>query len=340
MSIIFTIITLVFFPLNIILGAKALTSKLDPEQTFSVVQENQSEAETGVVQGAEKKQLEIFAERGALIPIRKDGSMDLALPATHASIILDADTGTILHYHQGKEKLPIASLTKIMTAVLVMEKVKDLENEVVTVGKEAVYAAGTKIGCPRSGYCVGTRLQVGEKIAALNLFKAMLANSANDAAIALAVHIAGSEEKFVDLMNAKAESLGLKDTNFCTSSGLEIDGQEEKCYSTAYDIARIAAHSLQYELIWKAFNLPTGTEITSSDGKIIHQLINTVTNTQTIPGCLGAKTGFTPAAGHCLLAAASNSNGHKIVAVVLNDPYRWQDIRKMIDWVFSSYEWK
>lgn len=273
-------------------------------------------------------------------PVRKDEATDLVLSDAHASVILDANSGTILQYQNGKERRQIASLTKMMTAVLVMENVKDLD-ELVTIDEDAVYIEGTKIGCPRSGYCISPRLKVGEKISVRNLLKAMLMNSANDAATALGTHIGGDMEKFVDMMNKRAKELGLYDTNFCTPSGLELDGREEECYSSAYDIGRVAVHSLKFDEIWKIFKLPSNTIIKSADGKQEHIILNTDEIVEEVPNFLGGKTGFTPLAGRSLLVAVQDpTREHTIVCVLLDDPYRWQDIKTMINWAFNSYSWQ
>jgi D-alanyl-D-alanine carboxypeptidase len=276
----------------------------------------------------------------AIQPIKKDSNNELAIPNAHASLILDVDSGTILHYNNGKEHRQIASLTKLMTAILVMERINNLE-EVVTIDEEAVMVEGTKIGCPRSGYCISPRLKVGEKITAGSLLKAMLMNSANDSAIALAKHISGTQEKFAELMNEKAKEMGLSDSHFCTPSGLEIDGRESECYSSAYDIARIAAYSMKFDTLWKIFRLPNETIITSADGAYSHNIYNTDIVLNQVANSLGGKTGFTPLAGYSfLMAVADETKNNKIIAVVLDDPYRFQDIKKMVDWSFESYEWK
>jgi D-alanyl-D-alanine carboxypeptidase len=274
------------------------------------------------------------------IPVKKEGISDLQIPNAHSSVVIDVDSGTILHYNDGEEKRQIASLTKIMTAVLVVEIIGDLENEKVVIDEEAVFIEGTKIGCPRSGYCPGTRLRVGETISAKELLKAMLMNSANDAAVALAKHIGGTQEGFVKMMNEKAKEMGLKNSDFCSPSGLEISEDKERCYSSAYDIARIAAYSMKYDEIWDIFKIPS-TTIYSFDRKIAHEIMNTNALLEEMPECLGAKTGFTPLAGYSLmLAATDNLKRHRIVAVLLDDPYRWGDAREMVNWAFDSYEWK
>lgn len=338
MNILVVIAMAVFAPLNFLL--------LAPQGVFfnAPVAKSVTEENRGEVRGVEVAKAAKFTERvepqAPPQPIRKSGIADLKVPNAYASLILDVDSGTILHYSNGQERRQIASLTKVMTAILVMERVKDL-NEVVTIDADAVYTIGTRVGCPTSGNCITQRLKVGEKISVLNLMKAMLMNSANDAAIALSKHVSGTEEKFVALMNEKAKAMDLKDTHFCSASGLEPDGREMECYSSAYDVARIGAYSMRFSLIWDIFRLPNNTEVQSADGSCTHTILNTDLLLNEIPQCLGGKTGFTPLAGKSLLLAASDeSNKHRIIAVVLNDPYRWEDVKRMLNWAFQSYEWK
>jgi D-alanyl-D-alanine carboxypeptidase len=293
---------------------------------------------------AEAKKIELIkaqaSENPEYQPVRDEKMADLVIPTAHAFVVVDADTGKILAGNHEADQKQIASLTKMMTAILVMEKISNLD-EPIEVGEEEVYIEGTKIGCPRSGYCISPRLKIGEKVSAKDLLQAMLINSANDAAVALGKHISGSQEKFAELMNQKALQMGLTNTHFCTPSGLEPDGREAECYSSASDIARIAAYSMRYDLIWNMFDYPNNCEITSCDGQISHTLLNTDVAMSDIPGAMGAKTGFTPAAGYSLLLGASDSSKlHRVVVVVLDDPYRWQDIRTAIDWTFKAYSWE
>jgi len=273
-------------------------------------------------------------------PVRNDKMADLAIPAAHAFVVVDADSGKVLAGSHETDQRQIASLTKMMTAILTMEKIKDLD-EPIAVGEEEVYVEGTKIGCPRSGYCISPRLKVGEQVSARSLLQAMLMNSANDAAIALGKHMAGSQDEFANLMNQKAKQMGLTDTHFCTPSGLEPDGRESECYSSASDIARIAAYSMRFDTIWKMFGYPNNSQIYSCNQQISHTLINSDILLNDIPNCLGGKTGFTPAAGYSLLMGVSDpTHLHRIVVVLLDDPYRWQDIRTAIDWTFKAYSWE
>jgi D-alanyl-D-alanine carboxypeptidase len=271
-------------------------------------------------------------------PVRQENSKDLKIWAG-SSVVIDVASGTILHYDEGRKQTQIASLTKIMTAILVMEKLNNL-NEEVTITREALSLPGTVVGCPMTGYCLSNRMYVGEKVRVLDLLKAMLMNSANDAATALAIHLAGSSEKFVQMMNDKVKELGLKDTHFCTPSGLEIDGRENECYSSAYDIARIAAHSLKYEKIWEIMRIPED-RFFSTNGKYMHELKNTDLLLAEMPNCLGGKTGFTPLAGKSLLAGVTDpEQKNKVMAVILNDESRWEDMKSLINWVFDNYKWQ
>jgi len=272
-------------------------------------------------------------------PIKKDDFGDFYARA-QAAVVIDVKTNTILHYQNAKKRRAIASLTKIMTAILVIENIEDLKKEVVTIDSEVASQGGTVVGCPRSGYCVSSRLQVDEKISAWNLFQAMIINSTNDAAMALAKHVAGSEEEFAKMMNEKARELGLEDSHFCNPSGLDDEKNPGGCYSSAYDITRIASYSLQYDEIWDTMKIENA-EIYSVDGKIKHTVGNTNQLLGQMPNGLGGKTGFTYEAGQCLMGGAKDPDGRdiKIIGVVLDDYYRWQDMKNMLTWSFQAYQW-
>ena len=275
----------------------------------------------------------------AFVPKRKSDYADITLFAG-ATAVIDVDSGTLLEYSRGRKERQIASLTKVMTATLTLESVKDLDSSVVTITPEMLDVDGTKVGCPTSVFCNDQRLVPGEKITVRNLMKAMLLDSANDAATALGIYVGGSKQGFVDMMNKKAKSLGLQDTHFCTPSGLEIDGHEDECYSSAYDIARIAAYSLKYDWLWSIMRTKELT-VTSVDGKYVHHLRNTDELLGQLPECIGGKTGFTPLAGKSLLLGAVDPTGkHRIIAVILDDPNLWSDMRKLVNWTFDNYEWR
>lgn len=272
-------------------------------------------------------------------PLRKEGISDLEVPSAHASIVMDAESGIVLQEKQAHTRRQIASLTKLMTAMITVERISDLDQP-VTIDGEVMRTAGTRVGCPRSGFCNGVRLQEGEHITVRNLLKAALMNSANDAALALAKHVAGSPEAFVEIMNARARSLGLQNTNFCTPSGLEPEGREAECYSSAFDVARIASRALQYDILWELARTPKET-ISSVDGRYAHEIFNTDQLLGTFPDLVGAKTGFTPLAGYSLLAVSFDpTREHRVVSVVLNDPERWSSVKRMFAWAFESHYWR
>lgn len=271
-------------------------------------------------------------------PRLREYAPQLSVPTAHASVIMDAGSGQVLYSRNASDKRQIASLTKLFTALIVVEQVKDLDTPVI-IDEEAVYTQGTRVGCPRSGYCPGVRFVVGEQVTVRDLLKAALMNSANDAAIALGKHLGGTQAGFAQMMNARARELGLSDSLFCTPSGLEIDGEENRCYSSAQDIAIIASTALQHAVLWDIMKLEK-TNITSLDGKFVHEIFNTDQLIGAMPNLVGTKTGFTPLAGYSLLAVATDPTGqHPVIAVVLNDPDRWQSIQSMLDWSFESFDW-
>lgn len=278
----------------------------------------------------------VFPVEGS-IPVRDMDVPDIILTEAHASLLLDADSGIILHHKNGTQRRSIASLTKVMTGMLVMENIVDLD-DAVTITEDIYAVPGTVVGCPMTGICNGQRMYPGEQLTARDLMRAMLMSSANDAATALAVHVSGSSEAFVKRMNRRAKELGFKDTHFCTPSGLETTGLEHECYSSAYDIARIAAMALKYDDMWEIMRTPSAT-ITSLDGRRTHALGNTNKILETYPNLVGAKTGFTPLAGRSLLAVAEDRGRH-LVAVLLDDPYRWGDVKEMFAWGWSAYRWE
>jgi serine-type D-Ala-D-Ala carboxypeptidase (penicillin-binding protein 5/6) len=341
LSFFITILIAPFLPIfmysNLPIGIN-LNEKNDP-QVLGKAGEREAEA---CVENPASQKYNLFpldwTNTSGFTPMRKPDFQDIKIWAG-ASVVIDVDSGTILEYSSGRKQVQVASLTKMMTAVLVVEEIEDLDTP-ITITKDALNVYGTVVGCPTSVFCNGNRFQVGEQIAARDVLKAMLLNSANDAATALAIHIAGTHGEFVKMMNEKAKSLGLKDTNFCTASGLEADGRETECYSSAYDIARIAAYSLKHEIIWDMMRIEED-EIYSLDGKISHQLKNTDLLLSQMSNCLGGKTGFTPMAGKSLLLAAADPSGkHKIIAVILNDENRWENMKNLVDWAFDNYEWR
>ena len=239
-----------------------------------------------------------------------------------SAIVLDVGTDAILYSKNSKEKMPIASLTKIMTALVVLENV-DL-NGAVTISRNAFDTDGRK-----------DSLAVNEKIKAEDLLKIMLIRSNNTAAVSLAEHTGGSVEEFIKLMNKKAELLGLKNTNFSNPTGFD----SEENYSTAYDIAQLFDYALDKPLVWEILRIQR-LNLTSLDGKIKHNLKNTNLLLGRLENVTGGKTGLTDEAGQCLaLVVGDPIDNHQIISVVLNAEDRFLQTEKLVKWVFGSYKW-
>ncbi len=278
------------------------------------------------------------------IPLRKKDATDLILNEAHAGVIVDVGSGDVLFAKNATQKRGIASTTKLLTAIIVVDRVRNLD-EYVRVPPGGIKIEGTKVGCITSTHCAGTQLTPGEELRVRDLLAAMLMDSANDAATLLALHIAGSEENFARLMNLRAQEIGLRDSHFCRPSGLEVDPprQEDECYSTAYDIARVMAHIVdkqQYAVLLKIMQTKEKT-ITAKDGIITHELSSTNRLLGEVPYFLAVKTGFTPRAGFSLVAAAQKpGTEHKIVIAVLDDKERFNDITRMAQWAFTNFVWQ
>jgi len=241
-----------------------------------------------------------------------------------ASILMDAMSGSVLIENNSHERLPIASITKIMTMLLVMEAIdsgKITFDDIVPVSEHSYSMGGSQV-----------YLKPGEQFTVTEMLKAVAIHSANDASVALAEKVAGSEEAFVAMMNEKARELGMNDTNFLDATGLTDEGH----YSSAYDIAVMSR-----ELIMKHPKILEFTSIwhdTFRDGKF--SLDNTNKLIRFYEGANGLKTGFTSAAGYCLSATAKK-NGLQLISVVLGEPdsnTRFAEARKLLDYGFANYE--
>ena len=239
-----------------------------------------------------------------------------------SAILADLDTGQVLYEKAAEEPRPIASLTKIATALLVMERTSP--QDVVTVSAR-VAGDGPTPGVSELGLVPGERISVGD------LLYALLLQSANDAAAALAEHVSGDVEAFVRAMNARVHRLGALDTRFASPSGLDDSGS-----STARDLVRITRAA--YRLPGFASIVATRTkEIPAPDGPP-----RVVQNRNALlwlyPGAIGVKTGFTSRAGYCIVAAAERGDV-RLVAVVLGAPAEaFSDAAALLDHGFFAYE--
>lgn len=243
--------------------------------------------------------------------------------APRAALLMEAETGQVLYSVNAAEKLPMASITKVMSLLVLADFIDDgtlkLEDR-VAASSYASSAEGSVIW-----------LEPGEEMTAAELLEAVIVSSANDACIALAEHTAGSEAQFVKLMNRRAKSMGLKGTKFTGCVGFDAEGH----YSTAEDIAVMTAELVQKEyyrgwlLTWLDYLRGGGT-----------QLLNTNKLVRTYDGILGGKTGTTDGAGCCLTVCAERG-GMRLVAVVLGcgeDPARFDRAEELLDYGFTGFE--
>lgn len=261
-------------------------------------------------------------------PYLREGWEDLELEAK-AAIVLDRETGKILYGKNINERLPIASLTKLMTALIVVENT-DLDEKVI-ISKKAVETEGNRVD-----------LWPQEAISVKNLLCGLLVSSSNDAAVALAEHLdlprpdhIRSGGDFVDLMNERARTLGLKNTHFANSAGFD----EPENSSTAYDLVRFTSFLLDRPLIFEILRIPRA-RVYSTDGRINHLLLNTNKLLGVLPNIIGGKTGFTEEAGQTLILVIKEpTKNHHIISVVLGSDDKFADTEKMVKWVLEAYKW-
>ena len=236
-----------------------------------------------------------------------------------AAVLMDVTTGDILFGKQADSLRPPASTTKIMTAILGLELGRP--DEVVTVSQKAAAVGEATL-----------HLDPGEKINLYELITGALVRSGNDACVAIAEHISGSEEQFVKLMNKKALALGAQNTNFVNTNGLP----RKEHYSTAKDLALMARHGLQIPQ-FASITRQKETEIHFLEPDVFMDLRNTNKLLWNYPYANGVKTGTTTAAGKCLVSSATKE-GRQLLAVVLNAPDRFGDAKKLLEWGFEKTE--
>ena len=251
-------------------------------------------------------------------------TLDLAKNATSA-IMLEASTGEIIFQKNVNEKRPPASMTKMMSMLLIMENIEKGNltfEEEVTASAYASSMGGSQIF-----------LKAGEKMKVEDLLKGIAIGSGNDATVAMAERIAGTEEAFVKLMNDRAKELGLNNTNFKNSTGLDVENH----YSTAYDMSVIARELVKHKKILEF----TGTyeDYLRKDSASPFWLVNTNRLVRFYQGVDGLKTGYTKEAGYCLTSTAEKDN-MRLITVVMNEPstqIRNGETSSMLDYGFNMY---
>lgn len=232
--------------------------------------------------------------------------------SSKASVVICADTGEILYEKNAHTRLPMASTTKIMTALLLCEY-GNLDRE-ITVTDQMVRVEGSSMG-----------LLADDRVTLKGLLYGMMLSSGNDAANATAITVGGSIDRFVALMNKRAKELGLRDTNFETPSGLDSDNH----YTTAYELALITRTALKNPDFLKAASSQTAV-LNYGNPPYLRYLTNHNRLLKSYGDVIGVKTGFTKKSGRCLVSAARR-DGKTVIAVTLNDKDDWADHRELLD---------
>lgn len=235
-----------------------------------------------------------------------------------SAILMEASSGEILIDVNGHTRMPMASTTKIMTAIVALER--SSLSDSVTIPEKAVGIEGSSL-----------YLKTGEVLTIEQLLYGLLLESANDVATAIAIHIAGDPVSFAELMNQTAHRLGLTDTHFTNPHGL----YDPEHYTTAYDLAILTRYALSQPDFAKIVSTyKTTIPLNCDEG--IRVLVNHNKMLKNYPGAIGVKTGYTKRCGRCLVSAAER-NHVRLIAVTLSDPNDWQDHTSMLDYGFSCY---
>lgn len=257
-------------------------------------------------------------------PVLNAPELAMSVPApiitAKSALAYDYDTGTVLYSKNLDDKLPIASLTKLMTALVVVKQ-GDLDKTVM-IEKRDLTSIGSTMG-----------LVLGEEIKIHDLLKALLIPSANDAALALAHHTVGDITSFAQVMNEQAQSLGLVSTKFTNPVGWDIDEN----YSTTQDLVKVVQEVMKHQELTEIIRTRE-TVVFSVDGAYTHKL--TTTNKLLIDNkeVIGIKTGFTAKALGNLIILQEH-NGRKVVTIILGSENREGDTQKLLNWLFTVYRW-
>ena len=256
-------------------------------------------------------------------PVVHGVSLEVAAPS---AVLMEAATGTVLYEKDAHTPLPPASVTKIMTLLLVMEALDAGRigwDDTVTASEAAAAKGGSQV-----------YLEAGEQMSLQEMLKSVVVVSANDCATALAEHVAGSEAAFVELMNRRAQELGMENTHFVNCTGLDDEPDAETHLTTAYDIALMSRELLKHDEIRDYTTIWMDSVRNGEFG-----LANTNKLVRFYQGTTGLKTGYTSAAGHCLSASAER-DGVEFIAVVLHcatSGERFQAAKQLLDYGFANY---
>lgn len=259
-----------------------------------------------------------------MLPCRV-GALNLAENAKSA-ILIEASTGTIIYEKNSHEKLAPASMTKMMSMLLIIEAIEDGKlswDQMITTSENASSMGGSQI-----------LLETGEKMSVEDLFKGIAVASGNDAVVALSEAVAGTEEEFVNMMNQRAKELGLEDTNFKNPHGLDTANH----YTSAYDMAMIAKELVRHEKVLEFTSIYEDYLREDQENKV--WLVNTNKLVKFYDGMDGLKTGYTKEAGYCLTATAKRGDTRFITVVMGEEDTKTRnsETTSMMDYAFGQYE--
>lgn len=267
----------------------------------------------------DKEQINIREIKEELVETAKTLNNEPKLNS-RVALVYDRSSGRVLYEKNGNKQTPMASTTKIMTAIVVMEN-SNL-SDIVTIDSKSAGTGGSSLG-----------LKKNDKITVNDLLYGLMLRSGNDSAVALAIHIGGSIEGFAEMMNQKAKELKLINTHFVVPHGLDKEGH----YTTAYELAKMADYALKIDKIKEIVSTKTCTISINNKPKII---TNTNELLGSVNGVYGVKTGFTNGAGRCLVSSCKRNNLDIITVVIGADTkkYRTADSIKLIEYTYKNYK--
>ena len=293
---------------------------------FCVFGFSQLTEKSGFLIPPNERNLAIENNQAIAVPYKQTESLGVELKAKSA-IVIDQKSGKVLLEKNSGANLPMASLTKMMTAVVVLDSGINLEDS-TTIDEEVAGIEGADIN-----------LASGEEIRVGDLLHGLLISSGNDAAVALAKKVGGSIDNFVAMMNEKARAIGLANTHFVNPSGLD----QTDHYSNVRDLALLANYADQHPVFNKIVQIKE-YDIQAINLDKNHHLANTNKLLRSnYANIKGGKTGYTEEAGFCLTTFAANDQKQQIVVVVLGDQLngeQFQDTKALVEWVFNNYRWE
>ena len=304
-----TITIIVLFAVNIFLAVK--NSQDIPLSDLTPLSISNSQRQAYILSVSEPNYIPIL-----------NANINRPIISGKSALIYDTDSNRFLYEEGTDSKLPIASLTKILSAVVVLERLDS--NDIVTITEKSIKVDGEK-----------QDLYLGEKLTVRNLLKLMLIESSNDASYALAEYAKSLGINFIGEMNVKARNLDMHDSVFTDPAGLD-----DNAYSTARDLVKLVQYSLNYKEIWDISAEKTAI-VESSDERIKHSITSTNRLLGLIKDIIGGKTGYTDGAGQCMILVASVPDyPGKIISIVLGSNDRFGDTQKLVEWTRTAYRWK